>query len=198
MRKTLQDIMTSLKRFETEVLLALRHVESERSAVAAAADTDAMRLIVKVLAATGPVKLSREVLESETPGLLEMYHNPIDYSETVRLVPTSGARTGWVALAGQLVGNGMDGFHTVHNWDGRYYDTYAEAEKAGWQLAVDTDDFRNAHVSEGVLDWLGFDGQKFSPDSDHWEDYCDTAAEFGWAVDSVEAILASPVEVPRG
>lgn len=83
--------------------------------------------------------------------------------------------SGWVALAGQLVGNPSD-WSMSWNWDHVYHPSRAEAIKAGFPLANGTDDFNVGHVEAGRLVWFGW------MDEEHpAEDYAEVAKCFGWA-----------------
>lgn len=82
--------------------------------------------------------------------------------------------TGWVALAGQIVGT-AESWETVYTWDHRYYATKAAAVRAGFPLADGTDDFNVGEVRNGRLVWFGWMDTKH-PDAD----YAEVAAQFGW------------------
>lgn len=87
--------------------------------------------------------------------------------------------TGWVALAGHLVGN-ADYAEMVYNWDGKYHAAKGAARAAGFTLADGTDDFNLGHVVDGRLVWFGY-----MDDQHPVEDYPEVAEQFGWSVAEV-------------
>jgi hypothetical protein len=84
-------------------------------------------------------------------------------------------QTGWVALAGQIVGT-VEEWHTEWNWDGQFHLTKREAIKAGYPLANDTDDFNLGKVENGRLVWFGW------MENEHpTADWTEVAQYFGWS-----------------
>jgi len=82
--------------------------------------------------------------------------------------------TGWVALAGKIVGN-PESWTTVYSWDQRYYQNKAVAISAGFTLADGTDDFNVGYVDAGKLTWFGWMEEQHPA-----EDYPAVAEQFGW------------------
>jgi hypothetical protein len=85
------------------------------------------------------------------------------------------AQTGWVALAGQIIGN-LENWQMSYMWDGEFYPDRETAVKVTMDR-IGHDDFNVAHVEHGVLDWFGWMDEKHPE-----EDWGEPAAQFGWAV----------------
>jgi len=82
--------------------------------------------------------------------------------------------TGWVALAGSIVGTASAN-ETVYRWDHRYHPTKVGALNAGFGLAHGTDDFNVGRVVNGKLVWFGWMHEEHPA-----EDRPAVAAQFGW------------------
>ena len=75
----------------------------------------------------------------------------------------SERRNGWLAAAGQIVGN-LDEWETVYTWDGSLHPTRKAAIKYGFEV-FGHDDFNIGRVDTGALAWWGWMGEEH-PDED--------------------------------
>lgn len=87
--------------------------------------------------------------------------------------------SGWVAVAGQIVGN-LDDHFTMWTWNGGYCTTRKAAATLGFSY-FGSDDFNIGHVRDGELVWFGWMDEQFKSR----EDYVDVAERFLWSVPSV-------------
>ncbi|MFJ1765025.1 hypothetical protein ACIOD2_32190 [Amycolatopsis sp. NPDC088138] len=100
------------------------------------------------------------------------------------MTTTCTAQTGWVAIAGQVVGTPAD-WKMSYSWDGELCGTRAAAIAHGMNW-VGSDDFNVAHVEHGVLTWFGWMDEVHPQ-----QDWAEPAAAFDWAVPASCALAAA-------
>lgn len=83
--------------------------------------------------------------------------------------------TGWVCLAGQIVGT-LDNYSTVYTQAGGLFTNQDAACKAGVKI-LGHDDFNVAHVVDGKVVWWGWMNEPHPID-----DAAEAAGQYGWTV----------------